>query len=480
MAIREGDTNSAMTRLDPLFESRATDESAITQVQRALITIAPRVLLVDDDEIVIEHLRDLITAAGFEVATASSGAEALAELKRQFAPIVILDRNMPGMDGLELTRVIRDDAQYPGYVYIMLCTAHDSEDEILSGLKAGADDYLSKRVSGTQLLARLATARRILSLEHSLKLVIEERRRMAMTDSLTGAHNRRYFMSQMRRELKRARRLGGDVSLLVCDIDHFKHINDRHGHAAGDDVLVEFVRRVQHSLARENDWCARLGGEEFAVVLPQTPLAGAAIVAENIRHAVASASMQTGVGHVEVTVSVGATSLSALKDPGSASAEQLLSRADDCLYTSKNHGRDRVTLDGAPAQPKSSAKALRSLLYVDDDPDIREIVQMSLSLGGDLKVITSDGGERALLKMRVEQPDLVVLDVMMPGMDGPSLLKRMRSDPELARIPVIFMTAKARTNEAGRLHEMSAIGVIAKPFDPMTLGKQVRALWEAR
>jgi len=480
MAIREGDTNSTMTRLDPLIGARASDESVITQIQQSLVTIAPRVLLVDDDEIVVEHLRDLIAAAGFEVATATNGVAALAELKREFAPIVIMDRNMPGMDGLELTRAIRNGSQYPGYVYIVLCTAHDSEEEMVSGLKAGADDYISKRVSGTQLLARLATARRILSLEHSLKLVIEERRRMAMTDSLTGAHNRRYFMNQIRRDLKRARRSGGDVSLLVCDIDHFKHINDRHGHAAGDEVLVEFVRRVQHSLTREDDWCARLGGEEFAVVLPQTPLAGAATVAEKIRHAVASAPMSTSTGQIEVTVSVGATAVSALKDPGSASAEQLLKRADDCLYTSKNHGRDRVTLDGAKAPVKSGVKPLRSLLYVDDDADIREIVQMSLSLGGDLKVLTSDGGERALLKMRIEKPDLVVLDVMMPGMDGPTLLRRMRADPDLARIPVIFMTAKARQNDGGQLSEMSAIGVIPKPFDPMTLGQQVRALWEAK
>jgi two-component system, cell cycle response regulator len=469
-----------MTRRQPNLGNPAGDESAITAIQPTLLSIAPRVLLVDDDEIVIEHLRELIAAAGFEVATASNGAAALAELKRHFAPIVILDRNMPGMDGLELTRAIRDDPGYPGYVYIMLCTAHDSEDEILTGLKAGADDYLSKRVSGTQLLARLATARRILSLEHSLKQVIEERRRMAMTDSLTGAHNRRYFMNHMRRELKRARRLGGDLSLLVCDIDHFKHINDRHGHAAGDDVLVEFVRRVQESLPREYDWCARMGGEEFAIVLPQTPLAGAATVAEKIRHAVAAAPMQTSAGAVEVTVSVGVTSLSVVADPGSASAESLLRRADDCLYTSKNHGRDRVTIDGAPAPVKSGGKPLKSLLYVDDDADIREIVDMALSLDGGVKVHTSDGGERALLKMRVERPDLVVLDVMMPGMDGPTLLRRMRSDPELAHIPVIFMTAKVNLNDTGRFREMSAIGVIGKPFDPMTLGKQVRALWEAR
>jgi diguanylate cyclase (GGDEF)-like protein len=469
-----------MTRRERTLGPLAADESAITQLQPALVTIAPRVLLVDDDEIVIERLRDLITAAGFEVATASNGAAALAELKRQFAPIVILDRSMPGMDGLALTRAIRDDPHYPGYVYIMLCTAHDSEEEILSGLEAGADDYLSKRVSGPQLLARLATARRILSLEHSLKLVIEERRRMAMTDALTGAHNRRYFMSHMRRELKRTRRLGGDLSLLMCDLDHFKHINDRKGHAAGDEVLVEFVRRVQKSLPREYDWCARMGGEEFAVVLPQTPLTGAGTVAEKIRLVVGTAPMLTSAGGVEVTVSVGVTSLSVLADPNAATPEQLLSRADDCLYASKNLGRDRVTVDGAPAQTKSAGQPLKSLLYVDDDADIREIVEMSLSLDGGLKVLTSDGGERALVKMRVEQPDLVVLDVMMPGMDGPTLLKRMRSDPELARIPVIFMTAKARLSEVGRLREMSAIGVIAKPFDPMALGKQVRALWEAR
>jgi diguanylate cyclase (GGDEF)-like protein len=390
---------------------------------------------------------------------------------------VILDRNMPGMDGVELCRTIRMGKHYPGYVYIMLCTAHDSEEDILTGLDAGADDYLSKRASGTQLIARLSTARRIISLEHSLKAVIEERRRMAMTDALTGAHNRRYFMSHTRRELKRMRRFGGELSLLVFDIDHFKHINDRYGHGAGDLVLVEFVRRVQGALPREFDWCARIGGEEFAVVLPQTDVSGGAAVAEKIRLAVAASPVGTPAGLVEMTVSVGVSGISVFEDRGVVTVEQILRRADDCLYSSKHKGRNRVTVDEpAKGEPK---KLLRTLMYVDDDPDIREIVEMSLGLDADLRVLSSDGGERALVKMRVEKPDLVVLDVMMPSIDGPTMLKRMRADPDLRHIPVIFMTAKSDPLETARLRETS-IGVIAKPFDPMALGGQVMALWSAK
>jgi diguanylate cyclase (GGDEF)-like protein len=457
--------------------SPAADESAITQIQPALTSIPPRVLVVDDDAIALERMRDLVTAAGYEVTLATSGAAALAQLQREFAPIVILDRSMPGMDGLDLCRAIRGGTSYPGYVYLMLCTAHDSEDEILAGLNAGADDYLSKRASGTQLIARLATARRIIALEQSLKHVIEERRRMAMTDALTGAYNRRYFMNHLRREIKRSRRSGGDLVLAVFDIDHFKRINDRFGHAAGDAVLVEFARRMKESLPRETDWCARLGGEEFAVVLAETNLAGGQVVAENIRGAVAASPFRSAAGVIEVTVSVGVSGLAMFSERDAVTLEQILRRADDCLYFSKRQGRDRVTIDDEAAVKR---KPLKTVLYVDDDPDIREIVQMSLTLDDQLNVLTSDGGERALLKMRVEDPDLVVLDVMMPGMDGPTLLKRMRQDPNLAHIPVIFMTAKASAEEAERFRELSAIGVIAKPFDPMALGGQVRALWEAR
>jgi len=201
------------------------------------------------------------------------------------------------------------------------------------------------------------------------------------------------------------------------------------------------------------------------------------VVAERIRHGIAQTPIRTAAGTIEVTVSVGVSGLAVFKERAEATVEHLLRRADDCLYFSKRHGRDRVTIDGEAAVTR---KPLKTVLYVDDDPDIREIVQMALSLDGQMTVFTSDGGERALLKMTVEHPDLVVLDVMMPGMDGPTLLKRMRLDPNLAHTPVIFMTAKVSPEETARFRELSAIGVIAKPFDPMALAGQVKALWEAR
>ena len=144
--------------------------------------------------------------------TAPDAPAALALLKEQFTPIVIMDRNMPGMDGLALCRLIRKQ-DWPGYIYILLLTVQDAEEDILAGLDAGADDYLSKRSSSAQLLARLRTARRILTLEHSLKTAVEEKRRLSLTDALTGAPNRRYFLRHLSRELKRTHRAGGHLSL---------------------------------------------------------------------------------------------------------------------------------------------------------------------------------------------------------------------------------------------------------------------------
>jgi two-component system cell cycle response regulator len=313
-----------------------------TTVLMPSMSIVPDILIVDDDPVLCAVLQREIQAAGFTVEVALSGEAALNSLRSNFAPLVILDLDMPGMHGLEVCRRIREQP-YPSYVYIIIRSILDEESHIIEGFEAGADEYLSKQTSPAQLLARLKTAQRILSLEHALKRMISERRKMALTDALTGAFNRRYFMKYAQRNVQRAQRAGTQLSLLALDIDHFKAINDRYGHDAGDVVLVECVRRIHATLRRE-EWCARMGGEEFSVLLPQSDMQRAQRIAERIRAAVAAAPFRVGEVGIPVTVSIGVSGLSGLEPAEGASVDFLLRQADECLYRSKRMGRNKVTL----------------------------------------------------------------------------------------------------------------------------------------
>jgi two-component system, cell cycle response regulator len=309
---------------------------------QAVLQPGTGVLLVGDDRSTLEFLQTQVAAAGYAVATAVSGEAALTMLVTEFRPIVIIDRKLPDMDGLTLCRTLRERT-WPGYLYALLLTAQDAEEDVLQGLDAGADDYLSKQTSVPQLLARLRTAQRILGLEQALRSLAEERKRIAMTDSLTGAASRRYLMRYLEREIQRSMRYDENLAVLAVDVDHFKRINDTYGHATGDAVLVELVQRIRTALPREYDWCARLGGEEFIVVLPQTSIDGATVVAERVREGVAARPMTVGAASLDVTVSIGVATLAALAGSGSPEVDPLLALADEGLYCSKLSGRNRVT-----------------------------------------------------------------------------------------------------------------------------------------
>jgi diguanylate cyclase (GGDEF)-like protein len=299
-----------------------------------------RLLIVEDDEILRDRLCALTSAAGFEAHLAASVEQATHALSEEFFPIVIVDRMLGTEDGLELCSQIRH-MNLPSYVYILLLTAKDSSAEIVEGLNAGADEYLSKKVSEEELLARLRAAKRIVRLEQALRDTIAERSRAASTDVLTGGHNRRYFAKQMGRELKRSHRFSLPLSLLMLDIDHFKLVNDRHGHAIGDEVLRQFHNRIRYALPRDYDWAARLGGEEFVVVLPQTDITGAKVVAERLCRAVASAPFHVSGMDLKVTVSIGVSALETLPADAESNAQALLDQADQYLYRSKISGRNR-------------------------------------------------------------------------------------------------------------------------------------------
>ena len=328
----------------PPSTSLSLDESLIPSLAVRQNVPAAKVLIVDRDPKFAQRLRSVVGEAGYPTVGACTATEALATIKSEGCQIVILDREMPEIDGLVLCAAIRAARVLPGYVYIILRSSQYSEKDVLVGLQAGADDYVSKQTPVAQLIARLTTAQRILALEHGLRTTLEERTQWAFTDSLTGVRNRRCFDLEVRRELKIARRYGGDLSLIVIDVDYFKAVNDQHGHAVGDEVLEAIARRLEGLLPRDTDWLARVGGEEFAAVLPQTRLKGAMKVAENIRSGVEAQAMATQAGLIPISVSLGVSGTQRLNGQD-ASVEELLRRADACLYRSKRDGRNRVTAD---------------------------------------------------------------------------------------------------------------------------------------
>jgi diguanylate cyclase (GGDEF)-like protein len=312
-----------------------------------------RVLIVDDDPDARDYLVAVVQEAGYQTAIADSGEQALQLLDREFCPIMITDRNMPGMDGVTLCKRARE-GHYPGYLYIFLLTAQNASEDIVSGLKAGADDYLGKRnISAPELVARLGNARRIVTLEQALRRALDQKRQLANTDVLTGAYSRRYLERQLSLELERTRRYSHPLSVLLVDVDHFKRINDRYGHTVGDEVLRSTYRRMRDLLPRACDWIARYGGEEFLIVLIDTDLRGAEIVAQRLVSGIADLPVETTSGAIDVTISVGGAEAAQMFS-SELNFRGLLEIADHCLYASKHEGRNRYTLQAGGPMPVGS------------------------------------------------------------------------------------------------------------------------------
>jgi diguanylate cyclase (GGDEF)-like protein len=312
-----------------------------TILTRRLESPAPcRVLIADEDELVRTRLAALLRGAAFEPALAASGGEALRILQETPCQILLTDWEMPDMDGLALCRRIRA-TQTDGYVYIVMLTVRSTPGDVLTGFSAGVDDFVVKGTSVHELLARLEVARRITHIEHSLRASNRENRRLSFTDALTGAYNLRYFVKHLPRELIRAQRYGHPLAVLSCDIDEFKQVNDRYGHQAGDALLRAFVARADSCIRKDCDWLARVGGDEFMLVLPETNTAGAHDVARKLRRRLALQPVPTAAGPVRFAASIGITAVEAMHDPDSfLQIEDLLRAVDEDLYLNKREGAD--------------------------------------------------------------------------------------------------------------------------------------------
>jgi two-component system cell cycle response regulator len=305
-------------------------------------------ILIADDSIVSRHLLEAtLRKWGYDVMVACDGAEALELLQRENAPsLIILDWMMPGMTGVEVCRRIRLRDSEP-YTYILLLTSKSQKEDLIEGMEAGADDYITKPFDQNELQVRLRAGIRLVDLQTQLLKAREDLRDQATRDSLTRLWNRSSILTELGRELARAARESLPLGVVIVDLDHFKHINDTYGHLAGDAVLREAARRMQASI-RQYDSIGRYGGEEFLILFPGCGETECYAQADRLRKLLGQTEMSVNDTSIRVTASFGVTSAM----PGEIWAEEELIRtADEALYLAKKSGRNRVESLNSRSQP---------------------------------------------------------------------------------------------------------------------------------
>lgn len=353
--MRSGGQTTVIQRI---LERRAEKPPQIQEDTSATIAVMlrvlppPRALVVFENEGILAQLEDLITADMLELESVSDEFAALRAFNEEFRPVVITDN-------LEVIRKVRA-RQKNRAPYILYVAEIDEGPEREAGLIAGADDCIGRRSPERELHARIGAARRIAELEAVLRIALVENRKLSTTDDLTHVASRRFFTKHFPREVERAARYGRALALIICDIDHFKNVNDTLGHAGGDEILRQFGKRLQDELRHGVDWVARIGGEEFAIVLPETNYEQALDVARRLRAGVANTAFEVHNRSVEITASFGLCGLDSVPQGARKIAENLVKVADAALYRSKNAGRNRVTATSYPADPNAKRPRART------------------------------------------------------------------------------------------------------------------------
>ncbi len=309
----------------------------------------PKILVVDDIPVNIQLLQAFLATQNYKTYIARNGEEALQQAETVEPDLILLDVMMPKMNGFETCKLLKK-SEKARYTPVIMVTALNELESKIKGIEAGADDFISKPFNKLELLARVKSLLRVKTLHDQLQEKIiqlerakEKLRNLAVTDGLTGLYNYRHFKDVLGMEIRRSERHKSPLSLIMFDIDYFKHYNDTHGHLAGDKVLQKIAQLVSNNI-RKIDLAARYGGEEFAIILPNTNGENAKIVAEKLRRLVEMYKFpfQESQPNDTITISVGVSS-----HPSSGRTfEELVSCADKRLYMAKANGKNVVMAEG--------------------------------------------------------------------------------------------------------------------------------------
>ena len=322
---RGADAAAAAASERPLRPGESADDSAL-------------ILVVDDNPDNLEIISTRLRFRGYDVALAERGDEAIQKVHQESPDLILLDIMMPDMDGYEVARRIRAEEDI-AYIPIIVVTARDSTEDKVTGLDAGADDYLTKPINVPELEARVRSMLRIKRLQDELEEKNRELEQLSISDGLTGLYNHRHLHELLQEEFERSRRTSEPISVVMFDLDYFKQVNDTHGHQAGDAVLIELANILRET-AREIDRLGRYGGEEFMAILPDSDAEAGTTFAERVREIVEERRFEIGAnGSLDMTISAG---VATYPDDDADGPRRLVHYADQALYSAKNTGRNRV------------------------------------------------------------------------------------------------------------------------------------------
>ena len=298
------------------------------------------ILIVDDVEDNLEILGDLLTFDGYNVQTARSGESALKLVQESRPDLILLDILMPGMDGFEVCERLKADSKTSDIPVVFVSSMTDIESKI-KGFKSGGVDYINKPFQHAEILVRVNTHITMLRLRKDLEIRNAELERLASTDYLTNLYNRRRFFLTTEKIFTEAVRTGYPISITLIDLDHFKQVNDTHGHLIGDQVLIQIAHLIRDG-CRENDMAARYGGEEFVILHPNIGRLAAFQIIEKIRERVEATPYISNADEIGMTLSAGIVDIEICKD--CPRVDDMLALADKALYRAKDGGRNQVVV----------------------------------------------------------------------------------------------------------------------------------------
>jgi diguanylate cyclase (GGDEF)-like protein len=294
------------------------------------------ILIVYDNLVNISFLEKILNKSGYDTFTATGGEEALEVVDKNKPDLVLLDVMMPQMDGFEVCEKLKS-SHHTDDIPIIFLSAKTETEALVRGFDVGGADYITKPFQRAELLARVKTHITIKKMQVELLEQNVLLAKLARTDPLTGVYNRRFFIEALEREFARSRRYENPLSLLIIDADHFKSINDLYGHDTGDSVLKALCD-AGRGIFRKTDFFARIGGEEFAVILPHTDQSKSHEVAERFLKRIEELTVKSEKGDVNFTVSIGIASI----DEQTKEMENLMKKADKALYLAKENGKNRI------------------------------------------------------------------------------------------------------------------------------------------